>query len=592
MTHSAKTIVDLLRHRVDSTPDRTAYHFISGEDNLTTLTYAQLEHQVKAIAAHLQNFIEPGNRLLLVFPYSAGLEFVASFYACLYAGAIAVTINPSRSDDALEKLMERVEDCQAKGILTTRALIDYFQKKLTKAPRQAAGLVRKFSQVKVIAMDEIPADLAADWQAPNITDDTLAFLQYTSGSTGKPKGVMVTHGNVLHNSAVIYKSFSHSPETRMASWLPMFHDMGLIGGVLQPFYGNFEAFLMSPIELVQKPVRWLEIISQHRITTSGGPNFAYDLVARQVTPEQLKTLDLNSWDVAYSGAETVRASTLEKFAQTFAPCGFRREAFYPCYGMAEATLFISGGSKEKAPVVQYMAPEALEQNQAIISTDGSRGIVSCGWTWLDDEVIIVDPETKTKLPEGQVGEIWAAGKGIGKGYWERPEITKETFQAYVDNQGPYLRTGDLGFLKDGELFITGRTKDVMILWGRYRYPQDIELTVEQCHPALRPCAGAAFSVEAADEERLVVVQELERSYVRNFDLEEIVGAVRQAVYEEHTVEVYGIVLLRTGSIPKTSSGKIQRQACRQQYLAGTLNGLGEWQLAIADSDVTALANSL
>ncbi|ANV84454.1 AMP-binding protein [Picosynechococcus sp. PCC 7003] len=578
MTHSAKTIVDLLHHHADASPDRTAYYFIAGEDNLTQLTYAQLEQQVKAIAAHLQTFIEPGDRILLVFPYSAGLEFVASFYGCLYAGAIAVTINPSRSDDALDKLMERVEDCQAKAILTTQSLIEYFQKKLIKAPIKAAGLTQKFSQVKAIAMDKIPLTLAADWQPPQITEETLAFLQYTSGSTGKPKGVMVTHGNVLHNSATIYKSFSHSPESKMASWLPMFHDMGLIGGLIQPLYGGFPSYLMSPIELIQKPVRWLEVISQHRITTSGGPNFAYDLVANQVTPKQLESLDLNSWDVAYSGAETVRASTLEKFAQTFAPCGFRKEAFYPCYGMAEATLFISGGSKGIPPVVQYVAPEALEQNQAIISTDGRRGIVSCGWTWLGDEVVIVDPETNTKLPEGQVGEIWAAGKGIGKGYWERPEITKETFQAYVDGQGPYLRTGDLGFLKDGELFVTGRIKDVMILWGRYRYPQDIELTVEQCHPALRPCAGAAFSIEAADEERLVVVQELKRSYVRKFDLAEVVGAIRQAVYQEHTVEVYGIVLLRTGSILKTSSGKIQRRACRQAFLEGNLNSLGEWIL--------------
>ncbi|WP_024545888.1 fatty acyl-AMP ligase [Picosynechococcus sp. NKBG15041c] len=592
MNHSAKTIVDLLRHRADSTPDRLGYHFISGEEAIKQFTYAQLEQQVKAIAAHLQTFISLGDRILLVFPYGAGLEFVASFYGCLYAGAIAVTINPSRSDDAIDKLLERVEDCQATAILTTRPLIDYFQGKLTKAPLQAAGLAQRFSQIKVVAMDEIPQAIATHWQVPDITDETLAFLQYTSGSTGKPKGVMVTHGNVLHNSATIYKSFNHCPESKMASWLPMFHDMGLIGGVLQPLYGGFETFLMSPVELVQKPVRWLEVISQYRITTSGGPNFAYDLVARQVTPEQLKNLDLSSWDVAYSGAETVRAHTLEKFTQTFAPCGFRHEAFYPCYGMAEATLFISGASTKKAPVIQHIAAEALEQNQAIISTDGSRGIVSCGWPWLGDEVIIVDPETRTKLPEGQVGEIWAAGKGIGKGYWERPEATKETFQAYVEGQGPYLRTGDLGFLKDRELFITGRMKDVMILWGRYRYPQDIELTVEQCHPALRPCAGAAFSLEVADEERLVVVHELERSYVRNFNLEEIVGAIRQAVYQEHTVEVYGIALLRTGSIPKTSSGKIQRHACRQQFVDGTLNSVAVWRLPITESNVAALANSL
>jgi acyl-CoA synthetase (AMP-forming)/AMP-acid ligase II len=587
------SVVDVLRHHAHTKPDQLAYSFLTGEaTNHRDLSYQQLDTKVRAIAAHLQSLIQPGDRILLVFPYSDGLEFVTSFYACLYAGAIAVTINPSKNSDALEKLLERVEDCQATVIMTTAEVLDYFKGKLAKNPIQTIGLASKFSHLKLVAMDKIAEAEAENWQAPDLNPDSLAFLQYTSGSTGKPKGVMVTHGNVLHNSESIRVAFEHTPDSIMGSWLPMFHDMGLIGGVIQPLYVGFPSILMSPVELIQRPIRWLEAIAEYKITTSGGPNFAYDLVARQVTPDQMTGIDLSSWQVAFSGAETVRAATLEKFAKAFAPFGFKASAFYPCYGMAEATLFISGGSVAKPPTIQYMESEALQRNEAIASTDSSHGIVSCGQTWLDDEIVIVDPESKTSLPEGKVGEIWAAGAGIGKGYWEKPVETEETFNAYVDGRGPFLRTGDLGFMQNGEVFITGRMKEVMILWGRYRYPHDIEATVEKCHPALRPSWGAAFSIEAEDDERLVVVHEIERSYIRDFDMAEVVGAIRQAIYEEHTVEVYAIAIIRTASIPKTSSGKIQRRACRQQYLEGKLNVVAEWKLEIEESGVSELANSM
>ncbi|MGB2924980.1 MAG: fatty acyl-AMP ligase [Limnothrix sp.] len=587
------TIVDVLQDRAQNTPDQLAYSFVSGEaTNITSFTYRELEARVKAIAAHLQSIIEPGDRVLMVFPYSAGLEFVTSFYGCLYAGAIAVTINPSKNDDALDKLLERVESCSAKVIMTTAEVLDYFKGKLAKNPLKTVGIASKFSHLELVAMDKIDPSKAEVWQAPDINAETLAFLQYTSGSTGKPKGVMVTHGNVIGNSESIRHAFEHTPDSIMGSWLPIFHDMGLIGGVIQPLYVGFPSILMSPVELIQKPSLWLETISEHKITTSGGPNFAYDLVARQVDPKQLKNLDLSSWKVAFSGAETVRAATLKKFAKVFESYGFKQDYFYPCYGMAEATLFISGGAVAIAPKIQYMEPEALQENRAVISADSNHGIVSCGKTWLDDQILIVDPEAKTTLEDGKVGEIWAAGSGIGKGYWKQPTATEETFNAYVGDKGPFLRTGDLGFVKDGELYITGRMKEVMILWGRYRYPQDIEATVEKCHPALRPSLGAAFSIEAEDDERLVVVHEVERSHIRNLKVEEIVSAIRQAIYEEHTVEVYAIALIRTASMPKTSSGKIQRRGCRQQYLEGRLNTVAQWQLQSEESSISELANSL
>ena len=589
------TIVDVLRDRSANTPDRVGYSFLSNEvDNVKPLTYRQLETQVKAIAAHLQSKMKRRARGFMLFPYSDGLDFVASFYGCLYAGAVAVTINPSKNADALEKLLERIEDSQAQAVVTTSEVINYFKGKLAKNPIKSVGIASKFSHLELVAMDEISLDKAADWTDPEVTADDLAFFQYTSGSTGKPKGVMITHGNLIYNSETIRHAFQHHERTTMASWLPMFHDMGLIGGVIQPLYVGFPVILMSPVELIQKPSLWLETISRHKVTVSGGPNFAYDLVARQVNPEKIENLDLARWEVAFSGAETVRAATLEKFIEVFAPYGFKKESFYPCYGMAEATLFLSGGNVFRAPAIQYMEPEALQQNQAVTSTDSSHGIVSCGTSWLDDELVIVDPETKTELEEGNVGEIWACGKGIGQGYWQRPEVTEETFKQYLGDRGPFLRTGDLGFMKDGEIYITGRMKEVMILWGRYRYPHDIEATVEKCHPALRPSWGAAFSIEAENDERLVVVHEVDRSHIRKLNVEEVVGTIRKAIYEEHSVEVYGIVLIRTASIPKTSSGKIQRRKCRQLYLDGEgLNVVAEWKLEVSESKgITELAGSL
>jgi acyl-CoA synthetase (AMP-forming)/AMP-acid ligase II len=382
---------------------------------------------------------------------------------------------------------------------------------------------------------------------------------------------------------MIYRGFGHSRNSSGVIWLPLYHDMGLIGGVIQPLYGGFPVSLMSPMTFLQKPFVWLQAISRYQATTSGGPNFAYDLCLRRVTDKQLATLDLSSWDVAFSGAELVRAETLDKFAEKFAPCGFRPEAFYPCYGMAETTLLVSGGLKTEAPKVRYLDGAALEENRLVPvsqETPGSRAIVSCGHAWLDQKIIIVDTETLTECPPDKIGEIWVSGSGIGKGYWNQPEQTEKTFNGYLADtgEGPFLRTGDLGHLYNGELFIAGRFKEMMIIWGRNQYPQNIEATVEKCHPSLRPGCGAAFSVEAEGEERLAIAYEVERTFLRRLPVDEIVTAIRQAIAAEYVADVYAIVLLKTGSIPKTSSGKIQRHACRQQFLEGSLNVVAQWRL--------------
>ncbi|MGF1478106.1 MAG: fatty acyl-AMP ligase [Cyanophyceae cyanobacterium] len=565
------TIVELVRDRARSQPGQTVYTFLAdGETESGTLTYQELDRQAQAIAARLQTVVRPGDRVLVVYPYSAGLEFIAAFFGCLYAGAIAVTSHPPRHQKAVAGLQERAISSGAAAVLTTTPLLNGIQTSL-------ASTASPLSQLPWIATDAPSA--SPDWVEPTLSSD-IAFLQYTSGSTGTPKGVMVTHSNILHNSAVIQQCFEHTPESHVLMWLPLFHDMGLIGGVIQPLYVGFPMVLMSPIALTQKPWRWVQAISRYRITTSGGPNFAYDLSWRSSTPEQREQLDLSCWELAFSGAEPVRAETLEQFAATFAPCGFRSQALYPCYGMAESTLFITGGRKQAAPVIRHLDRKALERNQIMIASPGpkARAVVGCGRSWLGDRVIIVDPDSGTRCSSDRVGEIWVSGPGVGQGYWNQPQETAHTFSAYTaDGAGPFLRTGDLGFFDDEELFITGRLKEVMIFWGNMRYPQHIELTAQASHPALRPNHGAAFSIEVAGEERLVIAQEVERTSLRQLNVEEVVGAIRQAVAEEHTVDPYAVLLLKPGSLPKTSSGKVQRRACRAQFLDGTLPAVAHWQ---------------
>ena len=563
------TLIDYVNSRAQKQHNEAAYKFLHRSEEFKNLTYGELDCRAKAIAAYLQSLDVAGERALLL--YQPGIEFIIAFFGCLYAGVIAVPAYPPRRNQKMMRLEAIVKDASAKVILTTAPLLSKVESRLADNPDLEA--------LHWLATDEVEVKLANSWQSPKVSSKTIAFLQYTSGSTGMPKGVIVDHGNLLHNERMIREAFGHTLDTTVVGWLPLFHDMGLIGNVLQPLYLGRTCILMSPADFLTKPIRWLQAISRYRATTSGGPNFAYDLCVRRTTPEQRADLDLSSWQVAFTGAEPVRAETLEQFAKTFEPYGFRREAFYPCYGMAETTLFVTGGSKDDYPVIKSVDAATLEQNQveAVKRGNKARKIVSCGHTWLEQEVAIADPETLTRVADDGVGEIWVKGESVAQGYWNQPEKTEETFKAYLaDSEGPFLRTGDLGFIRDNELFVTGRLKDVIIVRGQNHYPQDIELTVEKSHPALRAGCGAAFTVEVKGSERLVIVQEVERSYLRKLDTPKVVDSIRQAVTAEHSLQPYATVLIRTGSIPKTSSGKVKRYACRSGFLDGSLNVVNDW----------------
>jgi acyl transferase domain-containing protein/acyl-CoA synthetase (AMP-forming)/AMP-acid ligase II/SAM-dependent methyltransferase/acyl carrier protein len=563
-------ILDILTYRSQYQSDKSAYLFLqNGETESATMTYGELDKQARAIASHLQSM--RGKRALLLYP--SGLEFITAFFGCLYAGVIAVPVYPPRQNQKLSRLLSIVNDAQAKVALTTTSVLADIEKRWLEETELA--------QVNLVATDTLETP-EPEFVPQSVTPESLAFLQYTSGSTGTPKGVMVTHGNIIHNQKLIHQAFGHSEKTIFVGWLPLFHDMGLIGNVLQPLYLGIPSILMPPVAFLQQPVRWLSAISRYKATTSGGPNFAYDLCVKQVQPEQLADIDLSSWDVAFNGAEPIRPETLEQFGKKFASCGFNYRAFYPCYGMAETTLFTTGGDKNQLPVIQGVKAEELKQNLVVendISSPLSRVFVGVGRPYMDTTVMIVNPESLTPSKQSEVGEIWISGGSVASGYWNRPQATQETFQSALKDgeEGCFLRTGDLGFLSNGELFVTGRLKDVIIISGRNHYPQDVELTVENSHPALRSNCSAAFAIEMQTGECLVIACEVERTHLRHLNTLEIVRAIQIAVSTEHELEVYGVVLLKTGSIPKTSSGKIQRQACKLGFLEKSLNVVGEWQ---------------
>lgn len=562
------TLVELLRLRASSQYSGANYIFSSdGESEEVSWSYNELDRKARSIAAFLQSSGLEGRHAVLLYP--AGLQFIGAFFGCLYAGVVAVPAyppDPARLNRSLPRLQAIVADSTAAVVLTTRDILSKVEPLL-----RQTGLA-------VVATDAIEDGQALQWLDPGVTDETLAFLQYTSGSTGKPKGVMLSHRNLLHNAGLVYRAVEHSSGDKYVSWLPAFHDMGFMAGILEPLYAEIPVILMPPIAFLQKPLRWLQAITRYKATTSGGPNFAYDLCVRKISDRERASLDLTSWSVAFNGAEPVRAETIERFAAAFKSCGFRREAFFPCYGLAEATLIVSGGAKSDPPVVKKVQARELGSNRLTEDHSGdARSLIGCGRVLADQRIAIVDARSLSECSEGQVGEIWVHGASVAQGYWNQPEETAKVFQAVLGGAHDgetFLRTGDLGAVADGELFITGRIKDLIIIRGRNLYPQDIEATIERSHPSFRPGCNASFSIERGGEERLVAIQEVACS--EPFD--QMIDSLCHAVIDEHEVQLYAVALIRAGTIPKTSSGKIQRRTCKEQYLNGSLSLLYEWQL--------------
>ena len=559
-----QSLPEVLQTRAAAQSGKAAYLFVDEHlDEQTSLTYGELHARALVVAAQLASLCERGDRALLVFP--PGLDFIVAYFGCLYAHVIAVPLNPPRRNVVQGATRTVVSDCVPSAVLTMGAMVDFM-----KPPLEAVC-----GELRWLAVDQI-ADNDAAFEPQPCSPDAIAFLQYTSGSTSDPKGVMVTHGNLTANSEMIRRAFGCDHYLRGVGWAPLFHDQGLIGNVLQPLWCGGTGILMSPLVFGRWPLTWLLAISRYRAHFSGGPNFAFELcvtraAASKTIPEDL---DLSCWKVAFNGAEPIRPDTLRRFTETFAPYGFSEKAFYPCYGLAEATLLVTGSTKGRGPRTTDADAEELARGRLIEAHTGrGRTLVGSGYILPGEEVRIVNPDTGHPCSANEIGEIWVSGPLVAKGYWRRPEVTAHIFLAQCEREPgrAYLRTGDLGVVIDGELYVVGRLKDLIVIRGRNFYPHDIELTSQSSHPALKIGACAAFAVPSAAGEDLVVVQEVKRD--QQADPADVTASIRAAVVREHEVTIGDLVLIAPNQLPKTSSGKIMRSAARKRYVGA---GFESW----------------
>jgi acyl-CoA synthetase (AMP-forming)/AMP-acid ligase II/acyl carrier protein len=570
----ASTIVDVLKWRGQNEANRCAYSFLN-RGKIENITYGELDLLARRLAGRLLEQGLHGERAILSLP--TGESFLAGLFGCMYAGTTAVPVFPPRGPADARRLVGIIRDSRAKAVLTLHENLSA----LAALNLASLGATNLFC----MAVDDPLRTAHAVHALSPHRSGAPALLQYTSGSTGKPRGVINTHANLMANLEAMRRAFGNDPQkSRVVSWLPTYHDMGLIGGILECLYVGMPALLLSPVTFLKRPLSWLEAIRDYRATTSGGPNFAFDLCVRRTTPEQRAALDLSTWEVAFCGAEPIRHESLEAFAEAFGPSGFRRDAFFPCYGLAESTLMVTGVPKLSGSRVVWFDAEGLMRDEAVPGNGRDvpcTGLVSCGTPVEGATVTIVDPKTLRAKAPGEVGEIWVTGPSVASGYWDHPEDTQEVFRAKrVGESRPHLRTGDLGFVRDGELFVTGRCKDLVIVRGANHYPHDIEASVQACSPELRSGRGVAFSISAEGGEELVIVQEVERgpSERQKFSEESqtLLGAIVEAVSLRHGMRPYAIVLVARGTIPVTSSGKLQRQETKKAYLAGELDPLGTW----------------
>jgi acyl-CoA synthetase (AMP-forming)/AMP-acid ligase II len=570
------TLVALLAERAKTQPDGRAYVFLSDRGaEEAALTFGQLHRAAQALAARLATRSRPGDRAILVFP--PGLEFMVAFFGCLIAGVIAVPMMVPRRNSARDSSAAIMANCEPVIALTSPAF----------AVRQ--DLQERFSRDRLQWLSVDLAGPAADLpksdlqkaDLPGPDPQHIAFLQYTSGSTSEPKGVAVSHANLLANLEMIRLALGNTRHSTYVNWVPLYHDMGLIFNALEAFYVGAQCVLMAPNAFTQRPLRWLRTISHYRAEVAASPNFGYDLCVSRYRADQMEGVDLSAWKIAANGAEPVHAETIKRFVDTFAGHGFNPNTVFPAYGMAEATLLISGGRRGAGHITRAVSRSALQEHRATEAADEAdvQMLVGCGRALIGEQIAIVDPDSRARLPTDQVGEVWVNGPNVARAYWRNEEATNTGLNAQMagaDDAAIWLRTGDLGFLDEtGELFITGRIKDLIIIRGINHYPQDIEHTVQTQHLALRQNCGAAFSVlDEHDDEMLVVVQEVERTERNRIDAAEMKGLIREAVSDQHELFARHIVLILPGGLPKTTSGKIQRSLTRKLWLERHFEDLG------------------
>lgn len=555
-----RSLVELAQVRAEQYGDKVAFSFSYNGDgaDLGELTFADLDSRARSIAADLQSRGASGRRVLVLC--RPGLDHIAGLFGCFYAGAIAIPVH----ERLAPRLTTVVPNAQADFVLATSQ---------TQAKVKAVLDLLVDGRRLQWCLNDAGAGDADGWSPTGPDPNSVAMLQYTSGSTTAPKGVVLTHGNLLHNLEAIRQAWQGDEDDLALFWLPQHHDMGLIGGIFNPLNVGCSTVLMSPTAFIKRPMRWLESISRCRATYTVAPNFAFAKCVEDSTAEERARLDLSSLTTVMNGAEPVRAETMRSFADAFAPAGFRPEAFHPVYGLADATLLVSGGSAADLPVMAHVDRGALQEDRVVEAAPAlpsTLTLVGCGRVQGGQRVAIVDPETCRERAANEVGEIWLSGPSVAQGYWARPQETEQAFAAFTagTGAGPYLRTGDLGFLRGGELFITGRCKDLIVIRGGNYYPHDIEFTVQQSHPALLHGRGAAFAITPRQgrAEQLVIVQEVDSDRFRSVDVRDVMTAVETAVLEQHGVPVQSLVLVAPMRIPTTSSGKIQRGQCRRQYL--------------------------
>jgi len=636
-----RTIFEIVEFWSDVHPHQSAIEYLPDDGPKLAISYRELSERARHIAAQLRQVCVPGDRVIMLLP--PGPDFIVGFLGCLHAGVLAVPATEPKPRRLNDRLSRVVSDCQPTAVLTSAAVAARIEPQLVcpaladlpwvcqaaidqtskddSSPSfpcgDASELNREVNHDRLGMSENLATAIgrsgsyagsaAVDHDSDTVLE-TIAFLQYTSGSTSDPLGVAVSHRNLLHNLEMIRISFGQEfnhgsdPSLRGVFWLPPYHDMGLIGGILTPLYIGGVTVLMPPTTFLKRPLSWLQAISTERALISGAPNFAYDLCASKISPDEISRLDLSSWEIAFCGAEPIRAETIERFCEAYEPAGFSRQSFYPCYGLAEATLFVSGNRGRRAPVIKTLDRRELENHRVVevhsdaLADEGHAAehttrVVGCGGPVLDGEILIVNPETRLEVGSHEIGEIWYRGTNVASGYWNQPSKSAEVFAALLanDSSRTFLRTGDTGFFAGRQLFITGRLKEMLVIRGRNFYPQDLEATARLVDPSLIG-GGVAFSIDSSHAETLALVLEVDRQ-ADSALFDQLIANIRRAIAEVHDIVPETVLLVRPFSLPRTTSGKMQRLLARKMFARDRLRVLTRWDRPHSANDLTDLQSN-